>query len=966
MNLAFRSHKGDINPSLMSILAFINIVQVLFFSTNVLGSQVRENKTYMASAPISNVSSSVNQTSYSDIISPRDAADLSQHIVLDEKALNISEIVSHINKYRYMGGDHEEAEQIERELDSLLNSRMMTQKRGSSQDILFNIKPKLEQRFQDASQSKCYILAVTGGGAKGSYSSGALNGLAMRYRALGVKLRWDIASGVSIGALNTIWRQFHLPTQSVHFTTEGASIWNFFSKDNVHNCKDSVIKVSSSKIIKLVRALNKKPGYFCSSYPIYVFMRHLVQNRRRFKGSHWSALAFNYRAGVPYLFNEETPISLLPSVIRASTAFPLILEPAEIEGLGVFGDGSISKTINIQEAINRCFQTGKAKTDDDVVVDIVSTSISEDEHLFSFEPKESKTLFEVLTWFFYYYYLTPTYQQYEIVQAIRRYPNIRFRHFITPDKNSVVDQMPIFGFDSKQMQNALVEGFNAGFNSSSSFYESWRFVRRDLSHHTEWKPFNHDEMVLPKSDKFVSNPDTDAFVEFPSLVSVKYNENIIANFKKLFELELFTNGQANRDANKTRSDRIRREFYRRQISSVVTNLHSHLLGIRHTELSKEFVRKREYMSMFISENERETKRMTEFARKCMAKNFGGYEAINATTSEKTGNEDKASVICVNSPKESPFFEADRRFVTSLRTNYVNAYNLVRLFSNKDTRKKYKSILKEEKKLRKILDESSSEFYRLREKLYGLYDRYDELMVPLNELYLNLKELVKGCKHTSASQNLLLFPFLEGEDSNNLIWAPSGDYDTRLTEYHLDSMINVIKSLYPSFNMQKEFNFVLSEGEVNKGTRRADWNSYKKTLASYIENSDESLCWVKSDKIKQMFKYLTEFIHELPYIEMEHYKLVTDITNIHILLTKIQMAPRIYTAYVESLLRKDTLRNLELIQDIRQTTSRTGDLNGIEDEHTTGINIGGSDIERTKRVIIGGAADIDRPGDASTN
>ncbi|KAK6587716.1 secreted of the alpha beta hydrolase superfamily [Cryptosporidium xiaoi] len=982
------------NLSLINASIFIGLLQVLFFLGGVFGvDPVRLAPVYSNSSLLKHPRGGINNYYVSDLFTPSEEseeilefnetsdAEVSSTLLDLNGTDLLSQFISNVeteDSARPFGSVEQNKlseEDINNEVDRILNSTMKMSKKGRLEDTLLNIKPNTEERFQDASKSKCYILAVTGGGAKGAYSSGAISGLALRYRLLGVKLRWDVVSGISIGALNTIWRQFHLPTQSTHFTTEGASIWNFFSRKNVHTCKDD-ISISSSEVIKLLRILNRKKGYLCSSSPISFFMRHIVQNRRRFKGSHWSVLAFNYKVGLQYLFNEDTPISLLPSVIRATSSFPIILEPTKIEGLGVFGDGSIVKAINIQGAINRCFQTGKAESDNDVVVDIVSTSLDDDEHIFTFDPKESKTLLEVISWFLYYYYLTPTYQHYEIVQTIRRYPGVRFRHYITfaNNKNSVVNNMSLFGFDKKQMVSALNEGFSTGFSSADSFADTWKLEKKSIDHSGDWKPYNDGIVTIPKSDNFVSNPDTDTFVDFPTLVEVNHKESVLSHYRRLFLNNTISSGE-NIQTSKV-SDKILRESFRKKISKFVLNIHAHLLSIRHTEITKEFVRNREYMNMLLNERERDVKRRME------------YDNIKESASvviDSKGNISDCGAKCTNAdPKVSsrmpefrhnadtrlggkghgfntgdsemkvlngiPFFQASRQYVASLRNSYIFAYDLVSLFSSKEGKKKYKSILKSEKKMRAKLEESSESSYKLVKVLTDLYNKYDELMKPLNDLHSSLIKLTKDCKYEAAWLNPLLFPFLEGEDSNQLIWAPSEEYNGLLEEYHVKSLLTLMKKLYPKHNTEIDFSLKLKENEINHANRLEQWKLYQQSISNYI-NSDKSLCWLKNEDIKNICKNLEITLFNMPYIKAEHFKLVTDITDIHIILTKQQIVPRFYTASIERLLRKRAKENLHILQKIQLRANLFEDLASAQDEHSAGKDANELENSYIRRMAI---------------
>ncbi|KAH8740372.1 hypothetical protein FG386_002884 [Cryptosporidium ryanae] len=986
---------------LTSKLVFITLFQLLFFIKDVFVaartvkltplsnntsslSTPRPGSVYVSQELLANENSTntledgePNNIDISSTILDVNDTDLLNEIVSNSESEDVKS-TRPSKRYKFSEEDISDLseDEINDRVNEILNSTMKLTRKGKLADTLLDLKPQIEKRFQDASQSKCYILAVSGGGAKGSHSSGAMNGLAMRYRLLGVKLRWDVVSGVSIGALNTMWKQFYLTGQSAHFTTEGAAIWNFFSRKNVHDCKDDIAQISVSKVVKLLGILNKGPGYLCSSSPISLFMRHIIQNRRRFKGSYWSVLALNYREGIKYLFNEETPITLIPSVIRATTSYPLILEPTEIEGLGVFGDGSIVKAINIQGAINRCFRLGKAKTDNDIVVDIVSTS-DDGGHIFTFEPKESKTFLQVISWLFYNYSLTTTYQRYEIAQTIRRFPNIKFRHIISSsNKESIVSDMSVLGFDSKQMATALIEGFDTGFVSASSFEDYWKLEERNINHNVNWRPYNDRDVTVPKYGRS-SNTEADAFVEFPTLADVKYKEPMSVYFKRLFsQNKIFLNERIYTLEGK-KSKRIRRELYRKKFADFILELHSHLLSIRHIEITREFVRNREYIASLISEREREVKRRMEYMD--VNSQYVVDERGNSTSNNENFDMDFGSRFSeseynididenTNTPIKDegydydddvemkelssiPFFEVSRQYIVSLRTSYVFAYDLVSILYSKEGKRRFKSILKSEKKIRKKLEKSYIKFYELREMLFKLYDRYDKIMKPLNEVHYNLIRLTEKCNYKSVKRNPLLFPFLEGVDSSHLIWAPSEEYDEQIEQYHLDSILTLLDNIYTRYNATMQFSLKLEENEFNHAGRLEKWESYKESIFNYIVNSEESLCWLENENIKSIFKSLEVALNNISDIKKEHFKLVTDITSIHIALANQQVVARFYTATVERLLRKNTIDNLDIIQDIQLKATIFDGLSKLEDEYSTGKDVGEGESSYIRRLAI---------------
>ncbi|KAH8584866.1 secreted of the alpha beta hydrolase superfamily [Cryptosporidium sp. chipmunk genotype I] len=781
---------------------------------------------------------------------------------------------------------------------------------GPPSETLFNLKPKFSEKFEDSSPSKCYILTVSGGGAKGSFTAGLLNGLAFIYRYHGIKLRWDVTSGVSIGTLNTIWSQFYHIGQTSHFSTEGASIWKNFTHKNVHNCKSTLSRNAPLFIFRAIAEGKKLPNYLCSTYPMLIFMRHLIQNRRRFKGPKWNALAYHFKSALSYYFNEEVPRSIIPSVIRSSSSFPVILEPAEISGIGVFGDGAISKTIDIQNAVHRCLQSGKAKTDKDIVVDLITTSYSDNEFHSILDPLYSRTMLESLSWFFNYYSFTETYQQYEIVQTIRRYPNIQFRHFLSylDDKDSIVNRMGLLDFVKSYLVESLNDGLKSGFYNSTMFKDFWKPVERNISPHTDWKPYGDNHVIIPNENLNTLNPDSDVFVEFPILKNEPYSLPPIFEFISSSDKALNINNASSSINN----------LLDRETQVFMLELHQNILSIRFLENVREFIRQRDDELLYIDEERSHKERRNKYLRN-NGHVYSRKMRLQGIINIGNGNgpsEKEASNVFSDSINSIPFFKASRNQIISISSSFDYSSAVQVQFINSHSKFKYKKLLKKEKEYRKQLNASFKYFTEKKNELEKLYLEYDTLMEPLNKVYTLMLKLTKNCgKNTRKIP--LMFPFLEGEETKNIIWAPSEEYDA-LTVKFKKSTLKLLSELYPSIN----WTLNLPERLAERPSRIRNWNKYKKRFLSHFQSngSQEVSCWAKHPDILKIVSEIKDLTKNISSIKVRHHELITRITNNQILIAFTGVVARNYSANLEMLFRKNFVRNLREVEEIFHKTS----------------------------------------------
>ncbi|KAJ1606568.1 putative signal peptide-containing secreted protein [Cryptosporidium canis] len=810
-------------------------------------------------------------------------------------------------------------------LDGAQNQTYYNVVRGAPNDVLFNLKPKFANKLEDSSPSKCYIVSVSGGGAKGSFSSGLLNGLAFIYRYHGIKLRWDVASGVSIGSLATSWTQFYHLGQSAHFSTEGAASWKIFTHKNVHNCKSTLSKNAPMFIFRLINEGKRLPSYLCSTYPMLVYLRHLIQNRKRFKGVKWNALAYHYKNALPYFFNEEISRSLIPSVIRSSSSFPIVLEPTEIPGLGTFSDGGLKRAIDLHHSIHRCLQSGKAKSEKDIVIDIITTSYLSQEPAPVYDPEQSGTMLELISWFYYYYTFSQTYLQYEITQVIRRYPNIQFRHILSyADKeDSIVNRMGLMDFDNGVIQQSLNDGLESGFYNTTVYKDVWKQVDRNITPSKDWEPYGGHQLVIPNPSPQVSNPDSDAFIEFPTLEDLPYRPSPIFQFIAS-ELRMLRSSQS--------APRSSPETVDRETQAFFLELHKNILAIRFLENVREFIREREDDLLYIDEKKTELDRRRRSRANRPDRKNRLRPQHNLGANGGSGSEEYPNNTCRDSIISKPFFRASRHQLGTVSEGFAYSEAVRARFINNHTNLKYNKLVREEKKVRRPLAAAHARFIEKKRELEELYEEYDSLMAPLNRVYSSMLQLTASCGPDSGKIPIM-FPFLEGEDSKNLIWAPAEEYEA-LNVGFKKSTLELLSEMYPSVDWFSR----LPERLPERPSRIRNWNLYKKGLLSHLRYSqgEEILCWARNPDMMKIISEIKELTTDISSLKVKHFELMTEITNAQLVIPLLGVISKYYSASVELLFRKNFARNLLEVEDIFHKTSHTKNGPELSNEHLSGF------------------------------
>jgi NTE family protein len=174
-------------------------------------------------------------------------------------------------------------------------------------------------------------LVLSGGGSKGAYEAGVVS-----YLMDTLNFRYDIICGVSVGALNAVYlAQMSKGVQTGRFLT---SLWTNYIDNS---------KVYKNWLIPYVSGLWKPSVY--NSKPLQNLINNYISTDNLVRSGIKIRIGATNLASGEYRVFDETYHDLKIAV-QASSAFPGLLTPVELEG-DLWADGGIRSNTPLSAAI---------------------------------------------------------------------------------------------------------------------------------------------------------------------------------------------------------------------------------------------------------------------------------------------------------------------------------------------------------------------------------------------------------------------------------------------------------------------------------------------------------------------------------------------------------------------------------------------------------------------------------------
>lgn len=204
-----------------------------------------------------------------------------------------------------------------------------------------------------ASDGKCRILVLRGGGVHGAYEVGAIKAFVETLDP--IERAYDYISGVSVGALNTaIMAKYGIGD-------EAAGVEELLNVYRNHLISDYL----EAWPLVLVRALTRNSIMDVSK--AFEFFDKVIGSEP-FKRK-ISYLSVNTANSQVVIFDETTPLAVRNKAVFSSASIPGIFPPVEIDGM-FLNDGGVAINASVGDPIRRCLEE-EGVSQSDIIVDVI-------------------------------------------------------------------------------------------------------------------------------------------------------------------------------------------------------------------------------------------------------------------------------------------------------------------------------------------------------------------------------------------------------------------------------------------------------------------------------------------------------------------------------------------------------------------------------------------------------------------
>lgn len=322
----------------------------------------------------------------------------------------------------------------------------------------------LVESYLSASNDKCMILALQGGGDRGAYQAGALKGLTNKLSEEDRK--WQIVTGISAGTLNGLGFSLFPVGQEKEATDFLEKVWREMdSKDKIYKNWKNLGSLGP------VYALFAETGFYDTT-PIRELLKSILSGKEIQRDLH---IGVNNIETGGYEVYEAKSLSKeeLINATLSSSAVPIIFPAIDFKGT-LYQDGGVKHGVDIISGINECKKNGFEEKD--IIVDVIKCFNKEFKQK---DPTKFKAMdsllrsLEIWNW---------DKGSREIVDVIRNFPGIKFRYVISPTKELPNATLPLFfkkediefmlSVGEQDGKDAIIQG-NDGSTNEIEFIENW-------------------------------------------------------------------------------------------------------------------------------------------------------------------------------------------------------------------------------------------------------------------------------------------------------------------------------------------------------------------------------------------------------------------------------------------------------------------------------------------------------------
>jgi predicted patatin/cPLA2 family phospholipase len=303
-------------------------------------------------------------------------------------------------------------------------------------NLLFTLIFSLKQ-----AKEKCYVIALEGGGDKGSYQVGALKGLVDNVP--NNETKWDVVTGISVGSLNAAGL-------SIHDIGNEEEAVNFLL-DHWRNIKGKSDIYQNWWLGPLYGLLYKNSLYDTS--PTKKLLAEIISTstlKRQFVIG-----ATDVESGAFTTWDEQTlNRDEYIQAIMSSGGYPVFFPNIQFRNR-TYMDGGVKVSMDVFSGINKCLDNGY--TEENIVVDAILLS---SKNITDVKPKDLKTMQVLIRVFEVFGYDNA---MRDLEDTLEMFPKVNYRYIIEPTEKLPSGEIPLT-FSPEQIEKMIKIGINDAIN----------------------------------------------------------------------------------------------------------------------------------------------------------------------------------------------------------------------------------------------------------------------------------------------------------------------------------------------------------------------------------------------------------------------------------------------------------------------------------------------------------------------
>lgn len=290
---------------------------------------------------------------------------------------------------------------------------------------------------QDIWGSKWRILALEGGGDKGSYEAGAFKAFVELLDSK--EVQYDVVTGVSVGAINAAAIALHKKGDEQKCSNWLTQMWMDINADDIY----------ASWPLGIAEGLTTKEGIYNNAVEGDFLTKAFSTFKDKKMFRKWVINTVDFDSGEVVNFDESSEWNSIPKRIVSSTSMPFAFTHSHIEN-STYVDGGSVWNLEIGKGIDRCLET---HVHQDIIVDVIMCSglqITYQNESHDYNTMHNYDRYRQFK--SYYRYMS------DLDEITRGFPEINFRYIVVPKQRLPSGYIPL-GFKHDSIEQMIQAGY---------------------------------------------------------------------------------------------------------------------------------------------------------------------------------------------------------------------------------------------------------------------------------------------------------------------------------------------------------------------------------------------------------------------------------------------------------------------------------------------------------------------------